>query len=121
MGHPKGESAVHGHLAGVSRGSPDGLRLSRGREPTRRPGDTAARVPNLWFGLAGDPLGSRQRFHVEVYVAPEVIEQRIAAALAVGGTVVDNSNGPGLTVIADQEGNKGIICADVSVANPQEE
>jgi 4a-hydroxytetrahydrobiopterin dehydratase len=49
-------------------------------------------------------------------VAPEVAEQRIAAALAAGGTVVDDSNAPSLTVIADQDGNKGIVCVDVSAA-----
>ena len=45
-----------------------------------------------------------------------VAEQRIAAAVAGGGTVVDESNAPALTVIADQDGNKGIVCADASAA-----
>ena len=62
---------------------------------------------------ARDP---RQRFHIEVYVAPEVAAQRIADALAAGGTVVDDSNAPSLTVIADQDGNKGIVCVDMSAA-----
>ena len=76
--------------------------------------DATGRVPNLWFGDAGDQ--GRQRFHVEVYVAPEVAEQRIAAAVAAGGTVVDDSDAPGLTVIADQDGNRGVLCVDVSAA-----
>ncbi|MEO8329464.1 MAG: VOC family protein, partial [Candidatus Nanopelagicales bacterium] len=72
--------------------------------------DATGRVPNLWFG-EGDEHGSpRQRFHVEVYVAPEVADQRIAAAVAVGGTVVDDSDAPSLTVIADQDGNEGVLC-----------
>ena len=74
--------------------------------------DATGRVPNLWFGDAVED----QRFHVEVYVAAEVREQRIAAAVAAGGTVVDDSNAPGLTVIADQDGNRGIVCVDVSAA-----
>ncbi|GAA1363329.1 VOC family protein [Catellatospora chokoriensis] len=78
--------------------------------------DATGRVPNLWFGDADEHESTRQRFHVEVYVAPEVAEQRIAAALAAGGTVVDDSNAPSLTVIADQDGNKGILCVDVSAA-----
>ena len=49
-------------------------------------------------------------------MAPEVAEQRIAAALAAGGTVVDDSKAPSLTVIADQDGNEGIVCVDVSAA-----
>ena len=55
-----------------------------------------------------------ERFYIEVYVAPEVATQRNAAAVTAGGTVVDDSNAPSLTVIADQDGNKGIVCVDVS-------
>ncbi|MEN0128848.1 MAG: 4a-hydroxytetrahydrobiopterin dehydratase [Brevundimonas sp.] len=68
--------------------------------------DASGRVPNLWFG-DGESV---QRFHVEVYVAPEVAEHRLAAALAAGGTVVDDSRSPSLTVVADQDGNRGVIC-----------
>ena len=49
-------------------------------------------------------------------MAPEVAEQRVAAAVAAGGTVVDDSDSPSLTVIADQDGNRGIVCVDVSAA-----
>jgi 4a-hydroxytetrahydrobiopterin dehydratase len=78
--------------------------------------DATGRVPNLWFGDASENEAPRQRFHVEVYVAPEVAGQRIAAAVAAGGTIVDDSNAPSLTVLADQDGNKGIICVDTSAA-----
>ncbi|GAB3536353.1 VOC family protein [Arthrobacter tecti] len=78
--------------------------------------DATGRVPNLWFGDADEHEPQRQRFHVEVYVAPEVAERRIAAALAAGGTVVDDSNAPMLTVIADQDGNRGVLCMDASAA-----
>jgi 4a-hydroxytetrahydrobiopterin dehydratase len=78
--------------------------------------DAMGRVPNLWFGDTNDHEAPRQRFHVEVYLAPEVAEQRIAAAVAAGGTVVDDSNAPSLTVIADQDGNEGILCVDASAA-----
>ena len=78
--------------------------------------DATGRVPNLWFGDAEEHETPRQRFHLEVYVAPEVADQRIADALAAGGTVVDDSNTPSLTVIADQDGNKGIVCVDVAAA-----
>ena len=78
--------------------------------------DATGRVPNLWFGDAEGHDAPRQRFHIEVYVAPEVAEQRIAAAVAAGGTVVDDSDAPSLTVVADQDGNTGIVCVDVSAA-----
>jgi 4a-hydroxytetrahydrobiopterin dehydratase len=71
--------------------------------------DATRRVPNLWFGDA-PKAKEGQRFHVEVYVAPEVAEQRIAAAVAAGATVVDDSESPGLTVLADQDGNRGVLC-----------
>ena len=78
--------------------------------------DATGRVPNLWFGDADDLAAPGQRFHIEVYVAPEVAEQRVAAAVAAGGTVVDDSDAPSLTVIADQDGNRGIVCIDASAA-----
>ncbi|WP_159599681.1 VOC family protein [Agromyces humi] len=90
---------------------------SQGRgTPSDEIRDATGRVPNLWFGEADDHEARRQRFHVEVYVAPEVAEQRVAAALAAGGTVIDDSDAPSLTVIADQDGNEGVICVDVSAA-----
>ena len=78
--------------------------------------DATGRVPNLWFGDADENATPGPRFHLEVYVAAEVAGQRIAAAVAAGGVVVDDSNAPSLTVIADQDGNKGVVCADVSAA-----
>ena len=78
--------------------------------------DATARVPNLWFGDADEHATPSQRFHIEVYVAPEAAEQRIAAAVAAGGTVVDDSDAPSLTVIADQDGNQGVVCVDVAAA-----
>lgn len=77
--------------------------------------DATVRVPNLWFG--DEPEAGGQRFHLEVYVAPEVVEQRIAAVVAAGGTVVDDSDAPGLTVVADRDGNRGVLCADVSAVS----
>ena len=77
--------------------------------------DAGGRVPNLWFGDAQGDM-TAQRFHLEVYVPLEVREERIAAAIASGGTVVDDSESPGLTVIADQDGNRGVLCVDVSAA-----
>ena len=90
---------------------------SQGRgSPSDEIRDATGRIPNLWFGDSDEHETPGQRFHVEVYVAPEVAEARIAAAVAAGGTVVDDSDAPSLTVIADQDGNKGIVCVDASAA-----
>ena len=51
--------------------------------------DTTGRVPNLWFEEPDEHGSPGQRWHVEVYVAPEVAALRVAAAVAAGGTVVD--------------------------------
>ena len=99
---PVWAALLTGHADAQGRGTPsDEIR------------DATGRVPNLWFAEA-EAEGQAQRFHVEVYVALEAAEQRVAAACAAGGTVVDDSEAPGITVIADQEGNRGVLCVDMS-------
>lgn len=71
--------------------------------------DATGRVPNLWFGDEPD-AASGQRFHVEVYVPWEAAAQRLADVVAAGGTVVDDSQAPSLVVVADQDGNRGVLC-----------
>jgi 4a-hydroxytetrahydrobiopterin dehydratase len=93
--------------AALLTGDPD----ARGRgTPSDEVRDLTSRVPNLWFGDAQEPVTVGQRFHVEVYVAPEVAASRVAAAVEAGGTVVDDSQAPSLTVIADPDGNTGVVC-----------
>lgn len=85
--------------------------------------DATRRVPNLWFdgsdaGDAGtdETRAPTQRVHIEAYVAAEVVQERIDAAVAAGGRVVDDSQSPRLTVIADPDGNRGVLCADVAAS-----
>jgi 4a-hydroxytetrahydrobiopterin dehydratase len=78
--------------------------------------DATARIPNLWFDDAPQDGAEPSRFHVEVYVPAEIVEDRIAAVVAAGGTVVDDSQSPALTVVADAEDNRGVLCADVAAA-----
>ena len=78
--------------------------------------DHTGRVPILWFQDADEHETPRQRFHLDVWVAPEVADQRIAAAVAAGGTIVDDSQAPSYTVIADQDGNKACVCTSLSPA-----
>ncbi len=72
--------------------------------------DATARVPILWFQETDEHETPRQRFHIDVWVPGEVAEQRVAAAVAAGGIVVDDSQAPSYTVIADQDGNKACVC-----------
>jgi len=78
--------------------------------------DATGRVPILWFQDTDEHETPRQRFHVDVWVPPEVAGQRIAAAVAAGGTVVDDSQAPSFTVLADQDGNKACVCTALPAA-----
>ena len=73
--------------------------------------DPAERVPILWFQDTDEHATPRQRFHIDVWVPPEVAERRIADTVAAGGIIVDDSHAPWYTVIADQEGNRACVCA----------
>jgi 4a-hydroxytetrahydrobiopterin dehydratase len=58
---------------------------------------------------AAKPL--RHAMHIDVSVAREHAEARLAAALAAGGRIVDASNAPGGWILADRSGNKVCIAA----------
>lgn len=53
----------------------------------------------------------RHAMHIDVSVAREHGEARLAAALAAGGRIVDDSNAPGTWILADRAGNKVCIAA----------
>jgi 4a-hydroxytetrahydrobiopterin dehydratase len=53
----------------------------------------------------------RHAMHVDVSVAREHAEARLAAALASGGVVVDDSRAPASWILADRSGNKVCIAA----------
>ena len=58
---------------------------------------------------AAGPL--RHAMHVDVSVAREHAEGRLAAALAAGGRLVDDSGAPEAWILADRAGNKVCIAA----------
>lgn len=67
-------------------------------------------TPTIWFQQTDRHETPRQRWHFDVWVALDEAEPRIAAAVAAGGTVVDASEAPGFTVLADPQGNRVCIC-----------
>jgi 4a-hydroxytetrahydrobiopterin dehydratase len=67
-------------------------------------------LPTLWFQDTDRHETPRQRWHFDVWVAPDQAEARIAAAVAAGGTVVDDGQAPSFTVLADPQGNRACIC-----------
>jgi 4a-hydroxytetrahydrobiopterin dehydratase len=53
----------------------------------------------------------RHAMHVDVSVAREQAEDRLAAAVAAGGRVVDDSHAPAAWILADRAGNRVCIAA----------
>ena len=72
--------------------------------------DPTDRVPSLWFQATDDHEVPRQRWHFDLWLAPEAAAERIAAAIAAGGTLVDDSAAPLCTVLADPDGNRVCVC-----------
>ena len=72
--------------------------------------DPSGRVPGLWFQGTDEHDTPRQRWHLDLWLAPEVADDRIVAAVASGGSIVDDSEAPSFTVLADPDGNRVCIC-----------
>ena len=72
--------------------------------------DPAGAQPTLWFQGTEPHDEPRQRFHLDVWVPHDVAEQRLADALAAGGTMVSDAQAPSYWVLADADGNKACIC-----------
>ena len=73
--------------------------------------DPAGRNSTLWFQEAPDASGEvQQRFHLDIVVPREVAEERVAAAVAAGGTLVSEDAVPAYWILADAHGNKVCVC-----------
>ena len=64
-------------------------------------------LPTIWFQPSGaeEP---RQRFHIDLQLPADIAQERIAAIVAAGGTVVDET--ATFTVLADVDGNRMCVC-----------
>jgi 4a-hydroxytetrahydrobiopterin dehydratase len=74
----------------------------------------------VWMQELDDAKPLRHAMHIDVSVARDQLEQRLGAALAAGGRVVDDSGAPGHWTLADRAGNRVCICAwpDGSLRRP---
>lgn len=72
--------------------------------------DPTGRVPSVWFQTTDGHENPRQRWHLDVWLAAEVVQERIAAAVAAGGQVLTNLGRSAFTVLADPDGNRACIC-----------
>lgn len=66
--------------------------------------------PAFWFQQMDERRTERNRLHVDVSVPHDVAEQRIAAALAAGGTLVSDRRARAFWVLADADGNEACVC-----------
>jgi 4a-hydroxytetrahydrobiopterin dehydratase len=65
----------------------------------------------VWIQELDSEKPLQHAMHVDVSVAREVAEQRLAAAVAAGGRIVDDSEAPRWWVISDRAGNRVCIAA----------
>jgi 4a-hydroxytetrahydrobiopterin dehydratase len=65
----------------------------------------------VWMQELEESKALRHAMHVDVSVAHECAEARLAAALAAGGRVVDDSAAPEAWILADRAGNRVCICS----------
>jgi 4a-hydroxytetrahydrobiopterin dehydratase len=65
----------------------------------------------VWMQELAEAKSLRHAMHVDVSVAREHLEVRLAAALAAGGRIVDESNAPSTWTLADRAGNRVDITA----------
>ncbi|MCI0584755.1 MAG: hypothetical protein L0227_18025 [Chloroflexi bacterium] len=73
--------------------------------------DPLAHGSTIWMQELPKDKALRHAMHVDVSLAREQAEARLAAALAAGGRIVDDSNAPGSWILADRAGNKVCIAA----------
>lgn len=72
--------------------------------------DPAGRAPGLWFQQMDAPRPQRNRIHLDVHVPADAAPDRVAAALAAGGRLVNDGFAPSFWVLADAEGNEACVC-----------
>ena len=73
--------------------------------------DPLGQGSTVWMQDLDPAKPLRHAMHVDVSVARDHAEERMQAAVAAGGRVVDASGAPGAWILADRSGNKVCIAA----------
>lgn len=88
-------------------------RAALGYEPMQ--GDNAidplGNSSTVWMQKLNAEKPLRHAMHIDVSVPREHASSRVAAAVAAGGVIVDDSHAPSSWILADQSGNKVCIAA----------
>ena len=73
--------------------------------------DPLGQGSTVWMQELAPDKPLRHAMHIDVSVARDQAEERMQAAAAAGGIVVDDSNAPASWILADRAGNKVCIAA----------
>lgn len=65
---------------------------------------------SIWFQEMTEPRPQRNRIHLDLWVPHDEADDRIAAAIAAGGTLVNDAYARSFWVLADPDGNEACIC-----------
>ncbi|CAN5746928.1 VOC family protein [soil metagenome] len=86
-------------------------------EPPRQPGGQVFALvdpdrigPAFWFQQMDAVRPDRNHIHIDVTVPHDIAEERVAAALAAGGSLVSDDRARAFWVLADPEGNEACVC-----------
>jgi 4a-hydroxytetrahydrobiopterin dehydratase len=86
-------------------------------EPPRTPGGQVVAIvdphrigPAFWFQQMDESRAQRNRIHLDVTVAHDIADERVAAAIAAGGTLVSAERARAFWILADPEGNEACVC-----------
>lgn len=84
--------------------------------------DKLGHSSTVWMQVLDEAKPLRHAMHVDVSLAREHAEARVAAAVAAGGRIVVDSDAPGAWILSDRAGNRVCIAAwpDGSVPPPEE-
>lgn len=83
--------------------------------------DPLGHSSTVWMQQLDAAKTLRHAMHIDVSVAREHAEARLAAAIAAGGRIVDESQAPSYWTLSDRAGNRVCICAwpDGSTQSPE--
>ena len=72
--------------------------------------DPAGIGAGFWFQQMDAPRPQRNRIHLDIIVPEDEVDDRIAATLAAGGTLVSDAEARAFWILADPEGNEACLC-----------
>ncbi|MFN0028591.1 MAG: VOC family protein [Acidimicrobiales bacterium] len=66
--------------------------------------------PAVWFQQMDAPRPQRNRIHLDINVAHDIAEARVASAITAGGRLISDRDAKAFWVLADPEGNEICVC-----------